>query len=54
MLYLLKNLYECLKVKETITTVAKVPEVPKKIVVEEKVHVSEEPKVPPAKGICLC
>lgn len=51
---LVTNLYECLKVKEIITTIFKVPEVPKKIVVEEKVRVPEEPKFPPAKGTCLC
>ena len=43
-----------LKVKEIITTIFKVPEEPKKIVVEEKVRLPEEPKLPPAKGTCLC
>lgn len=51
---LVTNLYECLKVKEIITIIFKVPEVTKKIVVEEKVRVPEEPKFPPAKGTCLC
>lgn len=50
---LVANLYECLKVKEIITTIFKVPEAPKKIVVEEKVRVPEEPTFPPAKGTCL-
>lgn len=48
---LVKSLYECSKVNYCY--IFKVPEVPKKIVVEEKVHVPEEPKVAPAKGICL-
>lgn len=47
-----ENLYEFLKVKN-ITTIFKVPEETKKIVVEEKVHVPEEPKFPPAKGIAF-
>lgn len=42
------------KSKNIITTIFKVPEVPKKIVVEEKVRVPEEPKLPPAKGTYLC
>ena len=47
-----KNLYECSKANYCY--IFKVPEVPKKFVVEEEVHVPEEPKVVPAKGICLC
>ena len=49
---LVKNLYECAKVNYCY--IFKVPEVPKKFVVEEEVHVPEEPKVVPAKGIFLC
>ena len=49
-------LYAIMKFLKNKTTIFKAPEVPKKIVPEEKVHeaVPKKPEVPPAKGICLC